>query len=274
MFNLNDIMQSAQGGGFMQNLARAYGLSPNQAQSAVEALLPAFTLGLQRQMGAPDLMGNFARMMAGGQQLAGFYDANGDGIPDDVPSQGNDLLGQLFGTKEVSRQVAAQASAMTGIGTEVLKAMLPVIATTLMGGLFKSMTGQGQSNPLAAIAAMFGQGGFGQGGFGQGGFGQGGLGQGGLGQNPFGQGMPFGMPAGGFPMGQPADMNAAMSGMMERMMGAGSGAGDETVAASQRGLDALSQMFDTGRQVQDEQMAALQSVFDAFLKPGAKPEKT
>ena len=75
-------------------------------------------------------------------------------------------------------------------------------------------------------------------------------------------------------MGQPSDMNAAFAGMMERMMGAGSGAGEETVAASQRGLDALSQMFDTGRQVQDEQMAALQSVFDAFLKPGGKAETT
>lgn len=262
MFNLNDIMQSAQGGGFMQNLARAYGLSPNQAQSAVEALLPAFTLGLQRQMTAPDLMTNFARMMAGGQRVAGFYDANGDGIPDEVPNQGNDLLGQLFGTKEVSRQIAAQASAMTGIGTEVLKAMLPVIATTLMGGLFKSMTGQGQTNPLAAIAAMFGQNGFGHAGFGNSGFGQAG----------FPQGMPFGMPGGGFAMGQPADINAALSEMMQRVMGASSGAGDETVAASQRGLDALSRMFDTGRQVQDEQMAALQSVFDAFLKPNGKPD--
>jgi hypothetical protein len=147
--------------------------------------------------------------------------------------------------------------------------MLPVIATALMGGLFKSMSGQAQTNPLAAMAAMFGQGGFGQSGFGQSAFGQ----------NAFGQGNPFGMTGAGlpgmaFPMGQPADMNTALSGLMEKMMGASSGAGEQTVAASQRGLDALSQMFDTGRQVQDEQMAALQSVFDAFLKSGTKPEST
>src|ERR687894_3270975 len=59
---------------------------------------------------------------------------------------GNAVLGQLFGSPEVSRAVAAQVHAATGIGEAVLKQMLPVIATMLVGGLFRQM--QGGGNPV------------------------------------------------------------------------------------------------------------------------------
>jgi hypothetical protein len=57
-------------------------------------------------------------------------------------SDGNNILAQLFGSKDVSRAVAAQAAQMTGIGQEIYKQMLPVMAGTLMGGLFKQSMGQ------------------------------------------------------------------------------------------------------------------------------------
>ncbi|QLP96405.1 MAG: DUF937 domain-containing protein [Rhodoblastus sp.] len=49
MFNLDDILRQAQGGGAAQTLARQFGISPDQAQAAMEALTPAFQMGLQRQ---------------------------------------------------------------------------------------------------------------------------------------------------------------------------------------------------------------------------------
>jgi len=50
---------------------------------------------------------------------------------------GNNILGQLFGSKEVSRSVASRASANTGIGADILKQMLPVVATMVMSGMSK-----------------------------------------------------------------------------------------------------------------------------------------
>jgi hypothetical protein len=50
---------------------------------------------------------------------------------------GNGILGHILGSKDVSRQVAAQASARTGIGADVLKQMLPMVATLAMGALAK-----------------------------------------------------------------------------------------------------------------------------------------
>ena len=67
--------------------------------------------------------------------------------------EGNGILGHLLGSKDVSRQVAKRASAQTGVGEEILKKMLPVVATMLMGSLSKQ-TQSGQ-----AMAAAGGGGG-------------------------------------------------------------------------------------------------------------------
>ena len=40
---LNDIIQSAQGGAGLQNLASEFGLTPEQTQAAVQAIIPALT---------------------------------------------------------------------------------------------------------------------------------------------------------------------------------------------------------------------------------------
>jgi hypothetical protein len=54
---------------------------------------------------------------------------------------GNGILGHILGSKDVSRQVAAQAAAQTGIGADVLKRMLPVLATLAMGALGRQAAG-------------------------------------------------------------------------------------------------------------------------------------
>ena len=63
MMNLFEMMQQAQNGQAMQNIARQYGLSPQQTQAAIDALLPAFSMGLQRQTQDPYAFGSLAQMM-------------------------------------------------------------------------------------------------------------------------------------------------------------------------------------------------------------------
>ena len=45
--NLNEIIQAAQGGEGVNNLASQFGLSPEQTQAAIQAIIPAFSDGLQ-----------------------------------------------------------------------------------------------------------------------------------------------------------------------------------------------------------------------------------
>ena len=44
--NLNDIIQSAQGGQGINNIAQQFGISPEQAQAAIQAMLPGLSHGL------------------------------------------------------------------------------------------------------------------------------------------------------------------------------------------------------------------------------------
>lgn len=295
MMTLFEMMQQAQNGQAMQNLARQYGLSLQQTQAAVEALLPAFSMGLQRQTQDPYAFGSLAQMMTA-SPFGRIFDANGDGIPDNARIAGTDALSQLFGSKEVSNAVAAQAAATSGVAQAVLKQMLPVIAAIVMGGLTKSMNNNGfggilgqfsemmrgqmpgmqpapapqpasPTNPLEAIfGSLFGNGQAPAGGQTQGGgpFGGGQMPGGQMGMDQmggmFGQ-ILTGMLGGTQPQSEPERRTARPAPEPEpRDEAPSAGAGPGAI-----GLDALNQMFETGRQVQDSHQEAMKSIFDTMF---------
>jgi hypothetical protein len=152
---MTDILQAilqSQGGNATQNLAERFGISDSQAGSAVSALLPALLGGLKNNIGEQSGFESLLGALAGGGHQRYVED------PETIFSQetvrdGNGILGHLLGSKDVSRQVANQAAARTGIGTDVLKQMLPVVATMLMGALSKQTQG---GNP-AAVSSLGGQ---------------------------------------------------------------------------------------------------------------------
>ncbi len=167
MLPLFDMLNNAQNGQAMDALARQFNLSRAQTQAAVEALLPAFSQGLKRNASDPYGVGAFLTAMASGQHGKYFEDAS-QAFAQPGVDEGNGILGHLFGSKELSRAVAAQAAQATGIGQQVLQQMLPVIAAMIMGGLYKQTTGQAQAggfggagnNPLGdIIGEMMRQGG-------------------------------------------------------------------------------------------------------------------
>ncbi|MDG4900088.1 MULTISPECIES: DUF937 domain-containing protein [unclassified Mesorhizobium] len=152
MPSLFDIFLQAQNGAGMQALAQQFGLSMQQAQAAVQALLPAFSQGLQRNTADPYGMGAFMTAMASGQHAKYFEDATRAFTPQGI-DEGNGILGHLFGSKDLSRAVAAQAAQATGLSQQVLQQMLPAMASMMMGGLFK------QTNSQMRAAGGFGGGG-------------------------------------------------------------------------------------------------------------------
>src|SRR5690606_20180815 len=105
---------------------------------AAAALLPALAGGLKRpRSGQPDLGGLLG-------QAKGADTAVGDQI-----------LGQIFGSKDVSRSVAAQAAESTGIGTDQRKALLPLLAS-LSATALAGKAGGGQA-PAGGLLALLDQ---------------------------------------------------------------------------------------------------------------------
>jgi hypothetical protein len=157
MLPLFDMLANAQNGNAIDQMARQFGLSQQQAQEAMAALMPAFSQGLKRNAADPYGLGNFLSALASGQHAKYFENAAAAFTPQGM-QEGNGILGHLFGSKELSRAVAAQAAQATGIAQQTLQQMLPVLASMIMGGLFKQSTGQmnaagfgGQGNPLQEI---------------------------------------------------------------------------------------------------------------------------
>lgn len=141
MLPLFDMMMQAQNGAAMDAMAKQFNLAQEQATKAMAALMPAFSSGLRRSTENPYDFMNLMQAVGTGNYGKYFEDMSRAFTPEGI-SDGNNILGQLFGSKEVSKAVAAQAAQMTGIGQEIYKKMLPAMADTLMGGLFKQTTGQ------------------------------------------------------------------------------------------------------------------------------------
>jgi hypothetical protein len=141
MTPLIEMMMNAGGGQAMQNMAKQFGISPTQVQSAMEALMPAFSVGMQRNVADPMGLGKLMQGMFAGNH-ANYFDDVTKAFTQTGQADGNNVLGQLFGSKDVSRAVADQAAAATGIGANILKQMLPAMASMVMGGMAKQTQAQ------------------------------------------------------------------------------------------------------------------------------------
>ena len=251
MFNLNEIIQGAQGGQGLGNLAAQFGLSPQQTQAALDALLPAFSKGLQTTSlgGAGGGIGDIIAHMMNGANQTTFQNPAAAQAPA-AAAAGGSVLGQIFGGAGTA-QVAQHASQISGISPDILKSMLPVIASMIMGGMFHSMQNQGMGGILGQLAgAAMGAGAPGAQAGAAGGGGLGGL-LGGL----FG-GQQAGVGAGGGGMG---GLGNILGGLMGGGQPGAAGAGANP--AVQAGIDALSKMMQAGTQMQQAHQQGLQDIF-------------
>ncbi len=151
MLPLFDMMLKAQNGAAMETMAKQFNLAQEQAAQAMAALLPAFSSGLKKTAANPyDFTALMSGMFTGG--YAKYFEDLAKAFTPQGMADGNAVLEKLFGSKEMSRAIAAQAAQLTGIGQDVLKQMMPAMADAIMGGMFKQMTGQLNANPFSPEA--------------------------------------------------------------------------------------------------------------------------
>lgn len=158
MQGLDEIL--ASNGTDLAGLGARFGLSAEQTSAALGSLLPAVLGGFQNK--------------ASGGDLDGLEGAAAAVDQPDTPI-GNDILGHIFGTKDVSRQVADHAAGQSGVSATILKAMLPIVAAMVAKHFAQ---GNGRDGLGGMLGSIFGGGGLG---------GLGGLLGGGSGSNPLDQ---------------------------------------------------------------------------------------
>jgi hypothetical protein len=130
---ITDILREMGG---LQSMARELGISEDQAASGAAALAPAILGGFKKQAQVQPTglegLGGLLSQLGGGGLLDDVVAAK----PTDV-SRGNDVLGQIFGSKDVSRAVAQNASSQSGLSPDLLKKMLPMLAMLVAGYMAK-----------------------------------------------------------------------------------------------------------------------------------------
>jgi hypothetical protein len=145
--------------GGLQSMAKELGVSESQVTTGAAALAPAILGGFKKQAHAQpsglEGLGSLLGKLGGG----GLLDDVLAPQPTNV-NRGNDVLGQIFGSKDVSRTVAQNAASNTGLSPELLKKMLPMLAMLVAGYMAKQKGAApaAQNAPAAAPAAPTGGG--------------------------------------------------------------------------------------------------------------------
>lgn len=130
--DINDILGRMGG---LQSIANELGISETQAAAGAAALAPAILGGFKKQAQAPaglEGLGGLLGQLGGGSLLDDVLAKE----PTDV-GRGNDVLGQIFGSKDVSRTVAQNAASQSGLDPNLIKKMLPMLAMAVAGYMAK-----------------------------------------------------------------------------------------------------------------------------------------
>lgn len=140
----------AQGGNTVNQIANQFGLDGNQANSALAQLVPMLAGGVKKNVQKGGLDSLISALNAG--KHSQYLEEPSQLENSSTVSDGNAILGHLLGSKDVSRQVAGHAAKNTGIDSSILKKMLPIVATMVMGGMSK------QSGAGGVLGALLGGG--------------------------------------------------------------------------------------------------------------------
>jgi hypothetical protein len=232
MMSLNDIIQAAQGGQGVNNLASQFGLTPEQTQAAIQAMIPAFSQGLQRTAQDPTGLGGILSQLTSGVHQGSFADPAQAGA---AAGAGGGVLGQIFGSPQITAQISQQASQISGVSPQIIQQMMPIIASMLMGGLFHSMTSQGMGGILGQLAGAANS-------------------PGGLGSalNP----SDGAQPAGGI-------LGGLVTNVLGGLFGGASGATPQSTAL-QAGLNTLNSMFQAGVQVAQTHQQGITDILNSL----------
>jgi len=144
--NITDLLLGSQSSDAVGALAKQFGISESQARDAVSSLAPSLSRGMQHRTKESAGLDSLINALGKGNH-ARYIDDPGVLGRQETIDDGNSILGHVFGSKDVSRNVAKHAAQETGLGSTLLKKMLPVVATMVMGTLGKKILGGGTAAP-------------------------------------------------------------------------------------------------------------------------------
>ena len=151
--NITDLLFEKSNADTISEFAKKFNVDDSQAKDAISSLAKSLSEGLGFHVKKEPGLGSLFDALEKGNHSR-YLDEPAILGREETIKDGNDILGHIFGNKDVSRHVAKRASEKTGLSSSLLKKMLPVVATMVMGALSKGMFG-GSAKPQRQESTSF-----------------------------------------------------------------------------------------------------------------------
>lgn len=144
--NILDTILNSQGGQAASKLASQFGVNPEQMQQTLQSAVPALVGGVKNAVGQSGGLQKLHELLQSGNHQQ-YLDNVKQAFSADGITAGQQALTKLFGSRDAVNQIASRVSAASGIATEKVNEILPVVADLVMGVLNKV-----QQSPLGGLA--------------------------------------------------------------------------------------------------------------------------
>ena len=153
--SLLKMLQGAQGGQGLGELARQLGMDQDQVNGLADMLAPAIGSAAKKrteQGGLEALLGQLQ-----GEAQGGLYDDAARACAPEARHQGEDFLDKLLGSREATHQLASEAAGRSGVPQDQVEQFLPAMAAMLQGGMQRQMPDSSIQGLLSSLGGGTGQ---------------------------------------------------------------------------------------------------------------------
>ena len=142
--NILESLIGSQSSNVVSELARQLGVNESQASAAAGQLIPALTRSIKNNASTDGGLSSLINALQKGNHH-NYLDNTSMLGQNSTIQEGNSILGHIFGSKDVSRNVANYGSQQAGLSSSLMKKALPILAPLVLSALSKGLLGKGKS---------------------------------------------------------------------------------------------------------------------------------
>lgn len=133
--SLLKMIQQAQGGQGLGELARQFGMDEAQAGGLAEMLAPAIGSAAKKRAESGGLEALLGQLK--GEAQGGLFDDAAAAAAPEAREQGQNFLDGLLGSRDASQQLAQEAASRANVDQNQVEQFMPALAAMLQGGMQK-----------------------------------------------------------------------------------------------------------------------------------------
>ncbi|OQX74438.1 MAG: hypothetical protein B6D59_02440 [Campylobacteraceae bacterium 4484_4] len=139
---LIDILLDSGKGALVNEVAKETGADPDRAKDLLVTLGSAMLGQIKGRVESPKIDSSDLEELIRESRYAEMVEKPEIRLKDQRRrEEGNEILSHITGSKEVSREVAAQVAKKTGFDTSIIKELLPMVAPLILGSIGKGLLG-------------------------------------------------------------------------------------------------------------------------------------